>query len=148
LTSGDTQGVPESNIELTRQGFRVFNEGGPEAFLEYLSAEDLLHPEFVFYIQEDMPNGGEWRGADGFREMSRHWLEAWKEFSIRPVEVTESPDGHVMMEVEQRAVARGSGMEISGRGFFYVAVYRDGKIAEMHLTNDRGRAARLAALEA
>jgi ketosteroid isomerase-like protein len=136
-----------SNAELTSRGFQTFNEGGPEAFMEFLSSEGLLHPDFAFHIQEDMPNGGEWRGVEGFRELMRHWLEPWQEFTIKPLEVTEGPEGDVLMEVEQRAVARGSGMEISGRGFFYVVIYRDGKVAEMHLVNDRRRAAMLVGLE-
>ena len=139
--------MPESKADFVRRGFTVFNEQGPEAWLEFAAKEDRLHPEFVFHIQEHLPNGGEWRGTDGFMEANRHWFEAWDEFSIRPIEETEGPGGDLLMHVEQRAVARGSGMEISGSGFFYVVLYRGEQIAEMHLMTDRERAAQLVGLE-
>jgi SnoaL-like protein len=139
--------VGESKSEFVLRGFSVFNEKGPEAWLELVAEEDRLHPEFVFRIQEDLPNGGEWRGVEGFREANRHWLEAWDEFSITPLEVTEGPGGDLLMQVEQHAVARGSGMEISGSGFFYAILYRGEQIAEMHLMTDRERAARLVGLD-
>jgi hypothetical protein len=136
----------ETNVELVLRGFTVFNEGGPEAFVDLLVDEDRLHTDFLFHIQDDLPNGGDWKGIEGFREMNRHWLEPWEEFTIKPLEVTEGPGGDVMLQVEQRALARGSGMEITGRGFLYVILYRDGKLAEMHLLTDRERAEKLAGL--
>jgi hypothetical protein len=139
--------VPESKADFVRRGISIFNEAGPGAWLELVAEEDRLHPEFVLYIQEDLPNGGEWRGADGFMEANRHWFEAWDEFSITPLEETEGPNGDLLIQVEQHAVARGSGMEISGSGFFYVFLYRGEQIAEMHLMTDRERAARLVGLE-
>lgn len=138
--------MAESNTELIRPGFDAYNEKGPEGFLDWISAEDLMHPEFVFHIQEDLPNGGEWKGVEGFREMSRLWLEAWAEFSVKPVDSSEGPEGQVLLEVEQHAVARGSGLELDAPGFFYVVLWRDGKVTDMHLLNDRDRATELAGL--
>jgi hypothetical protein len=139
--------VTESKADFVRRGLVVFNEQGPEAWLEYAAEEDRLHPEFVLRIQEDLPNGGEWRGADGFREANRHWFEAWDEFSITAIEETEGPTGDLLIQVEQRAIARGSGMEISGSGFFYVFLYLGEQLAEMHLVTDRERAMKLVGLE-
>jgi hypothetical protein len=51
--------MSESRIELTRRGFRVFNEGGAEAYIGFLAEEGLLDSEMVFHIQEDLPNGGD-----------------------------------------------------------------------------------------
>jgi ketosteroid isomerase-like protein len=132
--------MPESRIELTRRGFQVFNEGGGEAYIEFLAEEGLLDSEMVFYIQEDMPNAGEWKGVDGFIDANRIWNEAWDEFRADPMEVTSPAKNRVLARVEQRAVAKGSGMEITGTSFFYLFVFRAGKLAEMHLFGDRDRA--------
>jgi ketosteroid isomerase-like protein len=137
--------VSEDYTELIERSLGVFNEQGPQGWVDFLSGKEMLHPEFAFHIQEDLPNGGEWRGVDGFMEMARLWNEAWKEFTVVPQGTTVGPDGQLFMEVEQQVVARGSGMEIAS-GFFYVIVFRDGKIAEGHLFNDRQQAARTAGL--
>jgi SnoaL-like protein len=136
--------VTESHTELIRPGFEAFNAKGPEGFIDFAISRDLIHPDFAFYIQEDLPNGGEWKGVDGFREMSRLWLEAWSEFTVKPLQSSEGPEGQVLLEVEQHAVGRGTGLEFDTPGFFYVIIWRDEKVAEMHLLNDRERATELA----
>jgi ketosteroid isomerase-like protein len=103
--------VAEDYTELIDRGFTVFNEKGPQAWVD-----------------------------------SRLWTEVWEEFTVVPRGTTEGPDGQLLIEIEQRAVARSSGMEITGSGFFYVVIFRDGKIAEIHLFNDREQASRLAGL--
>src|SRR5262249_39215420 len=144
--TGNTGAVPKSRSELILPGFDAYNAGGAEGFLEWISEEDLMHPDFTFRIQEDLPLGGEWRGAEGLRETLRAWHDAWAEFSIEVLDSTEGPDGQVLLEVEQHAVAKGSGLELNQPGFFYVALFRDGRIAEMHLLTDRERARELAGL--
>jgi ketosteroid isomerase-like protein len=135
--------APPGRMQLVRRGFEVYNESGPSAFLDYLVAAELMHPDFLFFIQEDLPNGGEWRGVDGFGRMAASWLEAWEEFEVQPRDVAEVSEDRILVTVRQRAVARGSGLEIDGE-FFYVFAFGDGRLEQIRLYRDRG-AAELAA---
>jgi ketosteroid isomerase-like protein len=131
--------MEDDRIELTRRGFEVYNESGPGAYIEYLDRRELIHPDFLFHIQEDLPNGGDWRGVAAFHRMSEIWLEAWGEFKVLPREFIEVDEEWLLVAVEQRAVARGSGIEVSG-DFFYVLRFKDGKVAEQRLYSDRAEA--------
>jgi ketosteroid isomerase-like protein len=136
--------VAEDRIELARRGFEAYNQGGPPGFMDFVVREDKLHPDFVFHVQDDLPNGGYWRGVDGYEQMSRIWMEAWSEFRLLPHEFREVGHDRILVLLEQRGIARGSGMEIAGE-FAYVLVFRDEKIEQIHLYTDRERAERVAA---
>ena len=142
-TGRDTDGVTEERIELVRRGFEVYNEAGPSAFIDYMIRVDLLHGDFLFHIQEDLPNGGDWVGIDGFNRMTELWLEAWEEFDVDPHEFMPVGEDGILIPVRQRATARGSGMEVEGE-FVYVVLFRDGKVEQMHLYGDREQAERAA----
>ena len=119
--------------ELALRAIESFNQGGSEDFIRFLEAE--AHPDFVFHIQEDIPNGGEWKGIEGTRAMLRDWLETWDEFEVIPGEVVQGEGGRILINVEQRAVSAGTGMELTGP-FQYVWVVDDGRISEIHLFAD------------
>jgi hypothetical protein len=118
---------------------RAFNEGGAPGFLGFLTDEEAIAPDFVMEIQRDAPNGGEWRGAAGFEEMARTWLEAWEEFEIRPEEPIEVAPERFLVPVQQRAVARGSGLELNER-FFYTVHLVNGRFQRVGLFTDRSLA--------
>jgi len=128
--------VSEREVELARRGIEAYNRLGPSGFIDFVVREHAAHPDLLWHIQEDLPNGGDWVGFDGFEEMSRSWLEAWESFSIEPGEFIEANDDAVLVPATQRAVARGSGIEVEGQ-FFWVLLFRDGKIAQLHLYVDR-----------
>ena len=131
--------------DIVRRGLEVFNGEGTEAFLDFLAANDLMHPEFTFHIQEDLPNGGAYEGPDGFRSMAAQWLEAWREFDVVMREIVRGGDERLLVPVEQRAVASGSGVEVSGE-FLYVFVFEAGRVREIHLLADRDLANRTAGI--
>ena len=137
----------KKEIELIRRGFQVYNEAGPSAFIDFLVREDAIHPDFVFHIQEDLPNGGDWPGIEGFNEMTRSWLEAWEEFKVEPHEFIEVGDESLLVPIRQRAIARGSGIEVAGE-FVYVIIFRDGKVVQTRLYSDREQAERAATTRA
>jgi ketosteroid isomerase-like protein len=139
--------MAEREIELLRRGFRVYDEAGPSGFADYLAREDLIHPDFLFHVQDDLPNGGDWAGIEGFQEMSRSWLEAWEKFSVEPHEFIEVGEEAVLVPLTQTAVAKGSGIEVAGE-FFYVIHFRDGKVEQIRLYSDREQAERAAATRA
>jgi ketosteroid isomerase-like protein len=131
-------------VELARQGLKTYGEGGPEAFVDYLQGEDALDADFVFHVQEDLPNGGDWRGIEGFMEMSRIWLEPWEEFRIDPHEFVEVSEEALLVPVRQEGVAKGSGIEI-GAEMFYVMRFREGRLSQVRLYTERELAERAAA---
>lgn len=135
----NTEWVPVDPKELVERCFRAFNEGGASAFIDYLVSRDALAPDFVMAIQADAPNGGEWHGAAGFEEMARTWLEAWEVFEIQPDELIELAPGRILVPVHQRAVTRGSGLELNER-FFYTVRLVDGRFQRMGLFNERSLA--------
>ena len=130
-------------MEVARKVFEVHNEQGPDAVIDFLVRVERIHPDFLFHVQEDLPNGGDWRGIEGYTEMARSWLEAWAEFQVEPHEFIEVTEESLLVPLMQRAVARGSGIEVAGE-FFYVLIFTDGKIEQIRLYSDRGQAERAA----
>jgi ketosteroid isomerase-like protein len=133
--------------ELIPEFFAAYNEGGATGFIDYLVERDALHPDLVMEIQRDAPNGGQWRGPEGFRDMSRRWLEVWEEFEILPEEdPIEVAEGRYVVPVRQRVVARGSGLEIE-ESFIYTVEFAEGRVWRIGLFVDRPRADRYLAGE-
>jgi hypothetical protein len=128
--------VPADVSELVRDGFRTFNEGGAPAFIDYLTRMDAIGPGFEMKVQEDAPNGGTWRGLDGFNEMVRTWLEAWEEFEVFPEKPIEFATDRYIVPARQRVVARGSGMELEER-FFYTFEFAEGRVERIGLFIER-----------
>jgi hypothetical protein len=137
----------EKEIDLARRGIQAYNDTGPSGFLDLLVREDAIDPDFLFHVQDDLPNGGDWPGIEGFNEMTRSWLEAWEEFKVEPHEFIEVGEDSLLLSITQRAVARGSGIEVAGE-FFYLLIFREGKVEQMRLYSDRERAERAAATRA
>ena len=99
----------------------------------------VIHPDFLFHIQEDLPNGGDWVGIEGYNRMTRSWLEAWDEFGIEPDEFIPVTRDGILIPVRQRARAHASGLEVEGQ-FIYVLLFRDEKVEQIHLYADRAQA--------
>ncbi len=137
----------EKEIDLARRGIQAYNDTGPSGFVDLLVREDAIDPDFLFHVQDDLPNGGDWPGIEGFNEMTRSWLEAWEEFKVEPHEFIEVGEDSLFISITQRAVARGSGIEVAGE-FFYLLVFREGKVEQMRLYSDREQAERAAATRA
>ena len=127
--------------EMIERVFRAYNEGGPTAFIDVMTKADALSPDFVMEIQDDLPNGGEWAGAEGFAEMARLWLEAWKSFEVQPGVPARVGDDRYLVPVRQRAVARGSGIALD-EPFVYALTFDDGRLRRVGLFKDRDLAER------
>ena len=127
--------------ELIVQGLSSFNHEGAEGFLDFATERDALDPAFRMELQHDAPNGGVWEGPDGFREMARIWLEAWEEFELRPQEPVELQPNLFVIPTRQRAVARGTGIELDEL-FFYTVELADGRFRTIGLFIERELAER------
>lgn len=120
---------------------RSFNQGGAAGFFGFLERNDALADDFVMYIQEDLPNGGEWRGRDGFERMIEIWMEAWDEFEIHPHDPVEVGEGRYLVPVRQHVVAKGMGLELEEE-FFYTVELEDGLYRRVGLYAERELAER------
>jgi hypothetical protein len=127
--------------ELVRDGFAAFNEGGSGAFVSYLKRMNAFDDRFEMVLQEDAPNGGVWKGEEGFAEMVRTWMEAWEEFEIFAEEPIPVAPDRFLIPARQRVVARGSGMELES-DFFYTLTLDDGRFRRMGLFLERSLAER------
>jgi hypothetical protein len=125
--------------ELVRDGFGTFNRDGPAAFVDYLKRVGAWDDGFEMELQADAPNGGVWKGEEGFREMIRTWMEAWEEFEIFPGEPIPVTPDRFLIPVRQRVVARGSGMELES-DFFYTLEMAGGRVRRMGLFIERSLA--------
>lgn len=121
------------------EALRTFNNGGAEGYFSFLRGHDALHDDFVMYIQDDLPNGGEWKGEDGFRRMVDLWMEAFDEFEIKPSDPIEMGAGRYLVPVRQRVVAKGSGIELEA-DFFYAVEVDAGLHRRIGLYSERGLA--------
>jgi hypothetical protein len=133
--------VDDQTKKLIEGIFRGYNEGGPAAFIEGLKSIDALSPDFAMEIQEDLPNGGEWRGVEGFEAMAQLWLEAWESFEVLPGEPEEVGPGRYLVPVRQHVVARATGIELD-EPFVYTLEFRDERLRRVGLFKDRPRAER------
>lgn len=132
-------GPVDDRPELIVQALSVFNDGGADGFLDFLSERDALDPGFVMELQRDAPNGGVWKGADGFREMARIWLEAWEVFELHPQDPEELDPDRFLVPTRQRAVARGTGIELDEL-FFYTVEFADERFKWIGLYTERSLA--------
>jgi ketosteroid isomerase-like protein len=109
-----------------------------------MADRDLLAPDFEMTLQRNAPNGGVWRGEEGFREMARTWLEAWDVFELSPEAPIRLGPDRFIVPTRQRAVAKGTDLELDAR-FFYTVEYRDGRWQNIGLFLEREGAERFLA---
>ena len=143
---GDNQRVVDDPRKLVQEMFGSYNELGPIGFMDELVERDALAPDFMMEIQQDAPNGGQWHGPEGFKEMAGIWLEVWDVFEIHPEEPFETAPDRYLVPVRQRAVAHGSGLEIDEQ-FFYTVEFSEGRFRRIGLFADRPQAERYLAGE-
>jgi ketosteroid isomerase-like protein len=128
-----------SNLEPTKRGFEEYNRAGPSGVIDYMIRLDRLHPDFFFFVDDELPTAGTYRGINGYTRVTTEWEEAWSSFKIHPKEFIEVDEDRILVVVDQEAVARGSGVEVAAE-FFYVLIFKDDRIEQMRLYDDRAKA--------
>lgn len=123
----------QRNVEVTRLGFEAYNAGDYEALAR------LLHPEVELHSDNELINGGDYRGHEGFMQWNSEWTEAWEEFKIEPRSL-ETFGGHVIL-VDTHQVARGAGSGIDVEmDVYWLFEVADDQVVRMHLYATRDRA--------
>jgi ketosteroid isomerase-like protein len=129
---------PEQNVAVARDGIDAFQRGDVEAFLEFLD------PEVELFSPPDLPNPTQSIGRDGYVEWVSRWLEAWESFEVDANDYEAVGRRHVLIDVTQRGIGKGSGIEVEMPAFYMIEI-RDEQAARVHLYPDREKA--LAAAE-
>jgi ketosteroid isomerase-like protein len=128
--SSETQ---QRNVELTRRGFEAYNAGDFEGVVA------LLDPDVELYADDELLNGGSFRGHDGFMRWSAEWLEAWDEFRVDATVVQTLGDHCILVDSHQVARGAGSGIAVE-MDVFWAFEVEDGKLRRMHIYPSRERA--------
>ena len=125
-----------SNVEVVRQAWKDFSEGGVDATLPYY-AEDCVCEDVP-----ELPDRTIYRGREGVRERSRRFREMWRDFDLEPVEFIDGGDDVVVVVTATRGHGRESDAPIES-GVSFVYDIRDGRAIR-----DRAFMSRRQALEA
>jgi ketosteroid isomerase-like protein len=126
------------NIERAGRGFDAYNSR------DYEALGRLLHPDVELHADDELLNGGDYRGHEGFMRWNAEWTEAWEEFTIEPRSVEALGDLWVLADVHQVARGAGSGVAVEMDVFWAFEIEAD-LVTRMHLFPVRERA--VAAIE-
>jgi ketosteroid isomerase-like protein len=115
--------MSQENVEVVRQYFAAFDEGGLDAVAEF------WHPEISWRAVEGyLDDVGVMRGPDAMRDYYRQWEETFAEGRIEIEELTDAGD-QVVAAVRGFGRMRGSDAEVDIR-YGIVFWIRDGKIVQ------------------
>ena len=123
----------EQNVAVARDGIAAFQRGDVEAFLEFLD------PEVELFSPPELPNPTQSTGRDGYVEWVTRWLEAWESFEVEANDFEPVGQRHVLIDVTQRGIGKGSGIEVQMAAFYMIEI-GDGRAVRVHLYPDREKA--------
>jgi ketosteroid isomerase-like protein len=127
------------NVEVVRLVYDAYNREGMTGILEYLDADvEWRNPV-------DSPIAGVFVGHEGVLEFQRLTDEVWEEVHFEPVQITELPDGRVLVLVRFRFRARASEMEAEVP-FAHLITVRDGKATVLSMYTSEAAALQAAGL--
>ncbi|MEA2271697.1 MAG: uncharacterized protein QOI98_405 [Solirubrobacteraceae bacterium] len=130
--------MSEENIELLRRAWESFVNRD-------MAGVDYLHPEVEFVVgPETLPDGGVFRGREGFRELIVQWTGAWDDYRQEPHEFIDLGDDQAIVVARTTARSKESGLELQGQTA-YLYTFADGMIRHIQTARDRAEALELAA---
>lgn len=129
--------MSEQNVEVVRQGWKAFLEGGIDAALDFF-AEDCVYEDWP-----DSPDRRSYEGREGLRQRTANFAGIWgNDLVYEPVEFIDAGEDGVVTVTSVRGHGRASGVPIDAQ-IAFVHEVRDGKIVR-----DRAFTARSQALKA
>jgi ketosteroid isomerase-like protein len=123
----------QRNIELTRRGFKAYNAG------DYETLAAVLDPDVELHSDDELINGGDYRGRESFMQWSAEWLEAWDEFRVEARSLETFGDHCILADSHQVARGAGSGVVVE-MDVFWAFEVAAGTVRRMHLYASRDRA--------
>jgi ketosteroid isomerase-like protein len=128
------EAVPNEPVDIARKGIEAYQRGDVDAVFE------VATDEVEFIVPDSLANSGTYVGRAGFEAMMRQWDEAWDEFRVDVVELTQEGDA-VVVSVVQHGRGRGSGIETRMTAA-YLMRFRDGRLSQWRLCESPGEAFR------
>jgi ketosteroid isomerase-like protein len=115
--------MSQENVEVVRQYFAAYDEGGLDALAEF------WHPEINWRAVEGyLDDAGVIRGPDAMRDYFRQWNEAFDELRAEIEQLTDAGE-QVVAAVRGIGRMKGSDAEVDIR-YGVVFWIRDGKIVQ------------------
>jgi ketosteroid isomerase-like protein len=112
--------VTEANVATLRAGYEALNRGDLSEVMALIDDDITFDPG---PLSPDSDASA--RGRDGFRALVQSWLDAFEDFRIEPLDVTEDGD-KLVAAVRQSGRGRGSGVDIAVE-IAHVWTVRDGQ---------------------
>jgi ketosteroid isomerase-like protein len=139
--------MSEENVEVVRRVTEHFN-----AFMRgELSSEDLaqlMDPkvEYDWHDQRTYPDTPQHlQGVPEVIAFTEQFRDGWADLAQEPLELSEAPDGRVLVFVRQTGRGRESGVPIEIH-FFELCTIRDGKVRHVEYFRHRADALEAAGL--
>ena len=117
--------MSQENVEIVRTAFDAYFRGDME------SVFSLVDPEIVVMQPPEMPDAMPRHGHAGVMEAIAVWPEQWDDYQLEIVQIVDA-GSHVAVRTHQRGRGRRSGVVVEDE-IWFVAVFRNGKIAEWRM---------------
>ena len=131
--------MSKENVQLVLSIYDAIQSGDYEAPFE-LTDEGIVWDMSRFELP-DMADV--YRGHEGVRDFWVRWLSAWESIEFKSLNAEDHGD-HVLVEVEQRNLGRGSGIPVDFH-YFQVTTVKDGKAISSVMAQTRTEALELVA---
>jgi ketosteroid isomerase-like protein len=133
--------MSEQNVRVARELIDAVNRRDLDAFLT------RVRPDVEWDDREGWPGiQGVYRGRPGVRDWWERFLEVWESVEVAVHEITEGPDGSVVLEVSGAFRGGSSGVPTEIRAWEVLWIV-DGLVAKRQLTWSNQAARHAAGLE-
>ena len=136
LTLAAVSEAVQTNLELARQAYELWNASGVDALRERFWA-----PDIVFYDLPEAPDTGIFRGAEEVATRLRAVTESWDHLPQFEVRSLEGRGDYILAAVELRVEGQDSGVALAVAQF-HVVRWADGRLHEQRIYQDADQARR------
>jgi ketosteroid isomerase-like protein len=130
--------MSQENVEAIRSLTERINAGDIDGILE------LIHPDVVVYAPEDEPEGGIYRGHEGWRQTARSWYDSFDDYHVETEELIDAGE-YVVAVGLVTATGHSSGARVEDRAV-WLWRFRDGLGIECREFHTKGEALEAAGL--
>jgi ketosteroid isomerase-like protein len=128
--------MSRENVELARQVWAAYQTGGVDAISGYYALDAIVED-----IPE-LPDGRTYVGFEGARERYWHFVRAWGDFNIEPVEFIDGGGDCVVVITAMAGRAPASGLSVEAPAVFVW------EVRDREIVRDRVFMSKQAALKA
>jgi ketosteroid isomerase-like protein len=131
--------MSEENLELIQRAYEMFDAE------DLASGTELFDPAVEVDVSRTNPEGGLYRGAEGFQELMTQWLGPWDDYSLELLELIDAGKAGVVAVAREKGRIKGSDTWTEQtRGSLWTI--RDGRISGYTEYQDRDAALEAAGL--